>query len=119
MFLQHLKLKHFLANETRKKVGKFLDLHAGTFSEITGTSFRDYKTKWGSCSPDNFLAFNIRLAMAPDDVIHYVVVHELVHIKVKNHSSRFWNAVSEIMPEYKDKRRWLRDNHHLLNYENC
>ena len=66
------------------------------------------RTRWGSCSPDGILNFTWRLVMAPLDVIDYVVVHELAHLRVKNHSSRFWREVERIMPEYKDRRKWLR-----------
>lgn len=68
--------------------------------------------RWGSCSEDNALAFSFRLMMAPPEVIDYVIIHELMHIRQKNHSSKFWNLVVEHMPDYKTHRRWLRDNHH-------
>lgn len=66
------------------------------------------RTRWGSCSPDGTLNFTWRLVMAPLDVIDYVVVHELAHLRVKDHSRRFWREVEKIMPEYKDRRKWLR-----------
>jgi predicted metal-dependent hydrolase len=66
------------------------------------------RTRWGSCSPDGTLNFTWRLVMAPLDVIDYVVVHELAHLRVKNHSSRFWREVEKIMADYKDRRKWLR-----------
>src|SRR6266542_3441701 len=68
------------------------------------------KTRWGSCSPNGNLNFTWRLVMAPMDVIDYVVVHELAHLRVKNHSSKFWKAVESIYPEYKKQRKWLREN---------
>ena len=68
------------------------------------------KTRWGSCSPDGTLNFTWRLIMAPLPVVDYVVVHELVHLRVKNHSQKFWKAVETIMPEYKTHRKWLREN---------
>jgi predicted metal-dependent hydrolase len=49
--------------------------------------------------------------MAPPEVIDYVIIHELMHMSQKNHSSKFWDLVVEIMPDYKSHRRWLRDNH--------
>lgn len=66
------------------------------------------RTRWGSCSPDGTLNFTWRLVMAPLDVIDYVVVHELAHLRIKDHSRRFWREVEKIMPEYKDHRKWLR-----------
>jgi predicted metal-dependent hydrolase len=73
------------------------------------------KTRWGSCSPNGTLNFTWRLVMAPPDLIDYVVVHELAHLRVKNHSSKFWKAVESIDPEYKKKRKWLRENGGKLN----
>ena len=52
--------------------------------------------------------------MAPVQVIDYVAVHELAHTVEKNHSSRFWNKVEEIMPEYQIYRKWIQKNGHLL-----
>ncbi len=66
--------------------------------------------RWGSCSESNRLAFSFRLVMAPPEVIDYVVVHELAHILQKNHSSKFWNLVLEVLPDYRMHRRWLREN---------
>jgi len=73
------------------------------------------KTRWGSCSPNGTLNFTWRLVMAPLDVIDYVVIHELAHLRVKDHSSKFWGVVESIYPEYKKKRKWLRENGEKLN----
>ena len=71
---------------------------------------RAQKTIWGSCSYDNNISINLKLALAPAEVIDYILVHELCHIKHKNHSSEFWLAVESVMPDYKLKRRWLKEN---------
>jgi hypothetical protein len=68
--------------------------------------------RWGSCSAEDNLSFSFRLMMAPPDIINYVIVHELMHIKEKNHSATFWKLIEASMPEYKTHRRWLKDNHH-------
>jgi predicted metal-dependent hydrolase len=73
------------------------------------------KTRWGSCSSSGTLNFTWRLVMAPLDVIDYVVVHELAHLRVKNHSSKFWTVVATIYPEYKKQRKWLREHGEKLN----
>jgi len=73
------------------------------------------KTRWGSCSPSGSLSFTWRLVMAPLDVIDYVVVHELAHLRVKNHSSKFWKVVESIYPGYKRQRKWLKENAERLN----
>jgi len=73
------------------------------------------KKRWGSCSFKGNLNFAWRLIMAPLEVIDYVVVHEIVHLKEKNHSWRFWNEVEKMFPNYKQHRKWLKDNGHLMN----
>jgi len=65
--------------------------------------------RWGSCSEDNNLSFGFRLIMAPPAVIDYVVVHELMHIREKSHSSKFWKLIEAVMPEYKIHRHWLNE----------
>ena len=73
------------------------------------------RSRWGSCSYKNHLSFTWRLIMAPHAVVDYVVIHELAHIKEKNHSNRFWNLVEEIIPDYGTYRKWLRQKGQLLN----
>ncbi len=73
------------------------------------------KTRWGSCSSNGALNFTWRLVMAPLDVIDYVVAHELAHLRVKDHSTKFWNEVESIYPEYRKQRKWLRENGGNLN----
>lgn len=78
-------------------------------------SFSDTISKWGSCSKENHLQFNWRLVMAPMLVIDYVVVHELVHTREKNHGNRFWRIVASYKPAYKQYKKWLRAHSHALH----
>lgn len=68
------------------------------------------RTRWGSCSAKSTLSFTWRLVMAPPQVIDYVVVHELCHLRELNHSKSFWAQVEAILPDYKSHRRWLKHN---------
>jgi predicted metal-dependent hydrolase len=68
------------------------------------------KRRWGSCSADNILRINFQLIMAPPRQLEYVVVHELCHVKEKNHSARFWELVRELMPDYEEHRGSLKKN---------
>lgn len=86
--------------------------HGYSWKQIKITSAR---RRWGSCSAGGRLSFAWRLVMAPMPVIDYVLVHELVHLQVKNHSKKFWGRVGVIMPDYKQKIEWLEKNGHLLN----
>ncbi len=71
---------------------------------------KDQKTRWGSCSSKGNLNFNWRIIMAPPVIIDYIVVHEMCHLVHLNHSQEFWNLVGEILPDYKDRRKWLKIN---------
>jgi hypothetical protein len=74
------------------------------------------RTRWGSCSTKGTLSFTWRLIMAPPQVVEYVIIHELVHTKVKNHSKEFWGGVEKIMPGYKTCVRWLKKNGSYLTF---
>ena len=73
-------------------------------------AIRDQRTRWGSCSPKGTLSFNWRLALAPLEVLDYVVVHELCHLRESNHSPRFWRLVTERRPGWREQRAWLREH---------
>jgi predicted metal-dependent hydrolase len=66
------------------------------------------RTLWGSCSPRGTLSFNWRLVLAPLEVLDYVVVHELCHLRVPNHSRQFWALVERHRPRWREQRDWLR-----------
>jgi len=73
-------------------------------------TIRNQKSRWGSCSSKGNLNFNCLLMLTPPEVIDYVVVHELCHRKEMNHSVRFWNEVEKILPDYRERREWLKKN---------
>jgi len=77
---------------------------------------KNQKTRWGSCSIKGNINLNWRLIMAPLHVIDYVVVHEMCHLKVMNHSNDFWNLVGSIQPNYADSREWLKANGNKLEF---
>jgi predicted metal-dependent hydrolase len=68
---------------------------------------KDWKRRWGECHPDGTLKFNWRLIMLPPEVIDYVVVHELAHLKFPGHNPCFWGQVAALLPDYASRRRWL------------
>lgn len=71
-------------------------------------SIKDQRTRWGSCSKKGNLNFNYRLLMAPMEIIDYIIVHELVHLKEQNHSHRFWSIVKQFCPQYEEHEAWLK-----------
>ena len=84
-------------------------------SRFTGWDFKSIsitsaQTRWGSCGAKGSINFTWKLIMAPFSVIDYVVVHELAHTVERNHSARFWDKVAVVLPDYKIRQKWLRNN---------
>lgn len=96
------KAKEIIA-ERLHKYEQIMDLYSTKFG-ITSAN-----TRWGSCSGKNSINFTWKLVMADIDVIDYVVVHEIAHIKEKNHGKNFWNLVGKYYPNYKSARVYLRN----------
>lgn len=98
-------------NVIPKRVEHFATLVGVTYGNIT---IRNQHTRWGSCSSRGNLNFNCLLMLTPEKVMDYVVVHELCHRKEMNHSPKFWAEVEKILPDYRESRRWLRENGQTL-----
>ena len=99
----------------RQKAGILLGERTALYAERMQVSYkritiRDQKTRWGSCSTAGNLNFNWRLVLAPREVLDYVVVHELCHRREMNHSQAFWKEVEKILPDYRERQKWLKDN---------
>lgn len=99
----------------RQAAASYFPLRVSYYIQFTGGSYeritiRGQRTRWGSCSSRGTLSFNWRLMLAPPKVLDYVVVHELCHLTHMDHSTAFWNAVAEVMPDYKVYRNWLKEH---------
>ncbi len=75
---------------------------------------KDQKTRWGSCSELGNINLNWRLIMAPESVIDYILVHELVHLRILNHSAAFWHQVAQHVPQYEKQQEWLERHASLM-----
>ena len=104
--------------ETRHIVQQFIDRYVNAYGfKVTKVRITSARTRWGSCSGKGNLNFTYRLCMAPLSVVEYVVVHELAHLKVHNHSRAFWAEVGQILPGYQKQRSWLKHNGPQLNLD--
>jgi predicted metal-dependent hydrolase len=101
-------LKRFYYQQCKGLVEKSITSYQSHF-KIKPRSIRisDSKTTWGTCDSKQQLTLNWRLAMAPREVVDYVVVHEMCHMVHLNHDRSFWRLVGKIMPDYKEKENWL------------
>ncbi len=83
--------------------------------QYNAVRLKDHQTKWGSCSVNGRnINLSFRLLFAPEEVLDYVIVHELAHLKHHDHSDEFWKLVESVVPDYKEKKKWLRQNGHML-----
>ncbi len=102
----------------KKMAHKEIEALTHTYSRVTGWNYTSLRitsaqTRWGSCSGTR-INFTWRLIMAPYESVEYVVVHELAHIKEKNHGKKFWSSVAHVLPDYTKRKQWLNDNQRLV-----
>lgn len=79
-------------------------------------SIREYKSRWGSCTAKGTISFNWKIMMAPNSIIDYVVIHELCHLKHHDHSPKYWKALESKLPDYREKKEWLKKHSKLLEW---
>lgn len=100
--------------ELRERTRELVTQRVQYYAPLIGVTYnriaiRTQRTRWGSCSGKGNLNFNCLLALVPLEVLDYVVVHELCHRKELNHSDRFWTLVEQILPEYRQRKKWLKE----------
>ncbi|MCA1032554.1 M48 family metallopeptidase [Bacillus timonensis] len=101
-------LKRFYYQQCKALVERSIKFYQPNFKvKPRGVRINDSSTTWGTCDSNLQLTFNWKLAMAPIEVIDYVVVHEMCHMVHLNHDRSFWRLVGKIMPDYKEKESWL------------
>jgi len=102
-------IQSLYAKHTASRAYAFARKHAaGLAIKIGRISVVEQKKRWGSCSRKGHIRINWRLSMMPSAVMEYIIVHELCHLKIPDHSAKFWGMVKSILPDYEKRRAWLR-----------
>ena len=102
-FIPKKYTKRFLLTQVNSYAGKV----GITPSKV---NIKKMRTRWGSASKNNVINLNEHLLKAPKGAIDYVILHEICHLKIRNHSHRFWELVKKFMPNYMENRKWLEVN---------
>ncbi len=110
-----LDLRDVSEADARRAAREVITMLCEEEAELLGVTYerieiRDQRTRWGSCSTRGTLSFNWRLVLAPFEVLDYVVVHELCHLREPNHSLRFWKLVESRRPDWRAHREWLHQH---------
>ena len=109
------RLVCFLRKTAREIIARETRLTAARMgAQYASVTINGAKTRWGSCSHDNKLHFSYRLIYAAEEIVRYVIVHELAHTFEKNHSARFWSIVEKYEPHYKEKRAFLKEHAYYM-----
>jgi predicted metal-dependent hydrolase len=102
----YVKHKETARNFVLEKLQIYNEFYQYTFRRV---SIRNTKSRWGSCSEHGNLNFSYKLLFLPEHLADYIIVHELCHLKELNHSPKFWNLVSKTFPDYREKRKVLKN----------
>jgi len=110
------RLKVYLRQIAYERLRAASDHHARRIGRTYGKiTLRDTRSRWGSCSYQGNLMYSWRLVMAPQPVLDYVAAHEVAHLAHLDHSQAFWRTVELLCPEYRNRRKWLRENGAMLH----
>ena len=97
--------RHAARTEIAARLDRACSLAGLEYERLT---IRGQRTRWASCSPTRAMSFNWRLLLAPEAVLDYVVWHEVCHLRVMDHSPRFWSLLESFCPDYRTHKDWLR-----------
>ena len=109
-------VERWYRREARRRIARLVERGAARLRvDVGSVAIGDAKTRWGSCSSRGTLSFSWRLVLVPHEVLEYVVVHELLHLREPNHSQAFWRLVEAVRPGWGEQARWLREHGHELH----
>lgn len=110
-------LKNWYTDETLGIVKERINYYNPFFVDtVTAIKIKDQKSRWASCTYKNEILFNLRCSMMPIQIIDYIVIHEMCHMEHRNHSKDFYLAVERILPDYKERIKWLKNNGIRMNF---
>ena len=111
-----LAIENFLKKLAKEEITSVANYYCGKLGvSYASIKLRDTRSRWGSCSSNSNLMFSWRIIMAPRNIIRYLVAHEVTHLKHFNHSKEFWLIVEEYQPNFKNYRKWLKNNSYKLD----
>jgi len=113
--VSNTSIKRALETLYRRNARRQFERRADRLAEAMGVEYdqieiRNQRTRWGSCSTNGTLGLNWRLMMSPPEIIDYIIIHELAHLREANHSPEFWSLVAEYDPDYESHAEWLTEN---------
>jgi predicted metal-dependent hydrolase len=104
-------LRNFYREQARAHFTDRLESYAERLDvEYAQLKLRNQRTRWGSCSTGGTISLNWRLVMAPEEIIDYLIVHELAHLTEHHHGAEFWALIEEYVPDYERRAAWLERN---------
>ena len=111
------QILHFYQREAKSFISKKLN----SFSQLThlypnDISFRNQRSRWGSCSSTGRLSLNWRMIVFPESVIDYILVHELCHLEFMDHSDHFWKLVQHILPDFQESEKFLKNHSTMADF---
>jgi predicted metal-dependent hydrolase len=111
-------LHSFLRAQIRREVSRCLARHIADLGLApSGVRVKPLKSLWGSLDSRDRITLDLALALAPPEALKYVAIHELCHLRYRDHSPRFWSLVGSLYPEWHDQRDWLKTRGHALKAE--
>jgi len=115
------RVQELFKNWLKQHAQSIIERKTGTNAKKLGVKFdkiiiKDHKERWGSISKNKTININLSILCAPPKIIDYVIIHELCHLKIPDHSPKYWNLLYKMMPNYETHKEWLSVNWKLLNF---
>ncbi|MDF2610710.1 MAG: putative metal-dependent hydrolase [Lachnospiraceae bacterium] len=107
----HKAIVKWYQEKAKEKIPDRVSYYEKFFVEKHGRiDIKDQKKRWGSCTKEGDLAFNWKSIIAPANILDYIIVHELCHLRYMNHSKEFWEMLGRVLPDYESRKEWLMNN---------